>query len=302
MAVMNNVQGKTFPVFISSLCRRANLQDLRAKIYEDIGKKTYVYVDEQFKHRNIEQQDDLEAADELISRVREANTFICILGGTSHGSAIRVKEHSSNVSFFEIELFQAALLQKQIHVFIRDDFTPEPKLEALLRILQFAFPEWRDIKRQSENEILSEIERVVDKALRQRKSKLWSQLRSPINRLVQAFYTVRVRNTKSPSILFLNNTTELRSEQPRLEIIRSLATKIKQQPNEEKRLSRLWIGLRELMACNYENLRDEELLRYWNQLLSEWARAGAWYGLHADTPLGCLAALNSLTTVSNIKY
>ncbi len=42
---------------------------------------------------------------------------------------------------------------------------------------------------------------------------------------------------------------------------------------------------------------DEELLGYWNKLLSEWARSGAWYGLHADTPLGCIAALNSLTLV-----
>lgn len=294
---MNNSQNKTFPVFISSLCRRANLEDLRARIYDDIGKKTYVYVDEKFKHRNIKQQDDLEAADELITRVREANTFICILGGTSHGSSIKINEHPSSVSFFEIELFQAALLEKQVHVFIRDDFTPEPKLEALLGILKFAFPEWRDIKRQSESEILSEVERVVETALHQHTSKLYFKLRAPINRLVQALYTARARNSKNPSVLYLNSATEPRSEQPRIEILRPLVTNIDQQPNEEKRLSRLWIGLRELMAFSYENLRDEELLGYWNKLLSEWARAGAWYGLHADTPLGCLAALNSLAQV-----
>jgi tetratricopeptide (TPR) repeat protein len=114
---------------------------------------------------------------------------------------------------------------------------------------------------------------------------------------VQAFYTARAGNSQNPSIFFLNNTIELRNEQPRLEILRPLVTDIKQQPNEEKRLARLWIGLRELIAYGYENIRNEELLRYWNQLLSEWARAGAWYGLHADTPLGCLAALNSLTQV-----
>ncbi len=193
---MNNAQNKMFPVFVSSLCRRANLEDLRARIYNDIGKKTYVYVDEQFKpNRNIKEQVDLEAADELISRVREADTFICILGGTSHGSSIRIDDHFSNVSFFEIELFQAALLEKEVHFFIRDDFTPEPQLEALLRILKFTFPEWRDIKRQSENEILSDIERVVHRTLSSpRANKYWLKLRSPINRLVQAFYTL-VRGT-----------------------------------------------------------------------------------------------------------
>ncbi len=77
---MNDNEKKTFPVFVSSLCRQANLWDLRAQIYEDIGKKTYVYVDEQFKRRNTKQQKDLEAVDELISRVREANvtsSLIC---------------------------------------------------------------------------------------------------------------------------------------------------------------------------------------------------------------------------------
>ncbi|MCU7864616.1 MAG: DUF4062 domain-containing protein [Candidatus Thiodiazotropha sp. (ex Lucinoma borealis)] len=294
---MNNDDNKTFPVFVSSLCRRANLEDLRAKIYEYIGKKTYVYVDEQFKHRNIPQQEDLEAADELISRVREANTFICILGGSSHGSAIEIEEYPSNVSFFEIELFQAALLQKEIHVFVRDDFTPDPKLDALLEILRFAFPEWRSIKGQSESEIMLGVEQVVEKSIRRRTSKLLLQLHAPINRLVQAFYTARVSHSVNPSVFFLDSATESRSVQPRIEILRSLDKSIDKQTNEEKRLSRLWIGLRELMACGYENLSDEELLRYWNHLLAEWARAGAWYGLHADTPLGCLAALNSLTRV-----
>jgi hypothetical protein len=162
---MNNSKKKTFPVFVSSLCQQASLEDLRARIYDDIGKKTYVYIDEQFKHRNIEQQEDLEAADELISRVREANTFICILGGTSHGSSIKVCEHNSRVSFFEIELFQAALLEKQIHIFVRNDFKPEPKLESLLGILKFAFPEWRNIKQQNESDILSGVERVVEQVV-----------------------------------------------------------------------------------------------------------------------------------------
>lgn len=294
---MNNLQNKTFPVFVSSLCRRAALENLRAKIYNEVGGKTYVYVDEQFKRRDIPRQDDLEAADELISRVREANTFICILGGTSHGSEIKVDGQSSSVSFFEIELFQAALLEKEMHVFVRDDFTPEPPLEALLEILRFAFPEWRGLKRQSESDILLGVERVVEGTLHRRASKHWLKLRAPINRLVQSFYTARARNRPNPSVLFLHGATEPRSEGPRLEILRPLATAIEHQLNEEKRLSRLWIGLRELMAYGYEDMRDKELLGYWNHLLAEWARAGAWYGLHADTPLGCLAALNSLTRV-----
>jgi tetratricopeptide (TPR) repeat protein len=298
VAPLNATSRQTFPVFVSSLCRRApGLEDLRAQIYHEVGRKTYVYVDEQFKHRDTERQDDLEAADELICRVREANTFICILGGSSHGSPIKVDGIPSSASFFEIELYQAALLQKKIHVFVRSDFTPEPRLGALLHILRDTFCEWRNIKRQTDSEILAGVKRVVDGTLGHPARRSWLALRAPIDRFVQALYAARARNRPAPSIFFLSGDTDPTRGKPRVEIIRPLVQDIERQRNEEKRLSRLWIGLRELMALNHQDLQDQELLGYWNRLLAEWARAGAWYGLHGDTPLGCLAALNSLTQV-----
>lgn len=113
---------------------------------------------------------------------------------------------------------------------------------------------------------------------------------------MQALYAARARNRPNPSILFLHGVTDPSLSKPRVEIIRPLMQNLELQPNEEKRLSRLWVGLRELMASDHQVLRDPELLECWNRLLAEWARAGAWYGLHGDTPLGCLAAL-SLTKV-----
>src|SRR6185295_11064095 len=117
---------KTFPIFLSSLCGAApGLKDLRAKIYQEVGQKASVYVDEQFKFRNVSQQDDLEAADELIARIREATVFICILAGSSHGTLMNIGSLRSRTSFFEIELYQAALLKKEVHVFVRNDFVPD---------------------------------------------------------------------------------------------------------------------------------------------------------------------------------
>lgn len=291
-------QRQTFPIFLSSLCKRApRLEDLRAKIHQDIGRKTYIYVDEQFQPRDILQQDDLCAADELIARVREAETFICILAGSSHGSPIEIAGIPSRASFFEIELFQAALLRKKVHVFVRDDFTPEPRLDALLRILKDTFPEWRNITPQSDDEIFAGVMRIVDETFSPFVMKSWLAWRAPVDKLVQALYSARARNRTNPSILFLHGATDPSLGKPRLEIVRPLIQDIEHQRNEEKRLSRLWIGLRELMALDHRRLDDTELLQYWNRLLGGWARAGAWYGLHADMPLGCLGALNSLTQV-----
>jgi len=293
---MNDDPHPTFPVFVSSVC--GELWDLRAKIYHDIGRENHIFVDEQFnKHRDVTKQDDLEVADELISRVREAKAFVCILGGSGHGSPIKVHDNPTTVSFFEIELFQAALLKKEIHVFVRGDFIPGPRLEVLLDVLKFAFPEWRGLKTHSESEILSGVQRVLDRILDQRTINPWLTVRAPIRRLVQALYAARAKNHSSPSIFFLDGATEPRGVTPRLDVLQALADELQQQSNEEKRLSRLWIGLRELMPLPYEELRDQELLGHWNRLLGQWVRAAAWYGLHGDTPLGCLAALNTQTKV-----
>jgi len=286
-----------FPIFLSSLCRRApGLEDLRGRIFEDLGRGTRIYVDEKFKVRDTLDQDDLCAADELIARIREADTFVCILAGSAHGTPIRVDGTSSRVSFFEIELVQAALLQKKVHLFVRDDFRPEPRPHALLQILKGSFPEWHAQKATTDSQILDAVARIANRGrgLRERISSLAAP--APIRRLVQALHSARTGRART-SMLFLDGAADGTVGKPRTEIVRSLIAGLGFEPHEERKLARLWIGLRELMAVKYQLLRDRESLQDWNRLLAEWARAGAWYGLHADMPLGCVAALNSLSEV-----
>ena len=296
---LNEDQRKSFPVFVSSLCSKDDaLRTLRSKLYYDVGRTNVVFIDEEVNgNRDIPQQDDLEVADELIVRIREAKAFVCILGGSEHGSPIRVQDKPSRVSFFEVELFQAALLNKDIYIFVRDDFTPGPRLQRLLEILPVAFPEWNRAKRLCANEILSGVEQVVDRTLSRQTH--WPTFRQPIRKLTQALYAARARNRPNSAILFLDGEIEMRGEKPRLEVPQLLLQEIELQSNEEKRISRLWIGLREMMVLDPKSQQDPELLTCWSRLLAEWSRAGAWYGLHGDTPLGCLAALNSLAQVRN---
>ena len=77
----------TYPIFLSSLCRE--LRNFRAKIYSDIGDERYVYVDEKVKFRDIPNQDNLEATDELIRRVREADIMPEISLGAAGSTAPR---------------------------------------------------------------------------------------------------------------------------------------------------------------------------------------------------------------------
>jgi len=290
---MTQKTNQIYPFFLSSLY--LGLKDLRERIFWEVGQGINIYVDEVVvKNRNTKdiEYDHLKVADELIRRVRESNVFICILGGTSHGSDINIETRPSAVSFFEIELYQAALTEKEIHIFVRDDFCPEPRLKNLLQILKFAFPNWIYQKRLNDFQILECIKNLVNK--KQRHMNLWPMrlLRAPINILVQA-----LNNARPQPLLFLYGIFETRSKKPDEKILSSIYKQIGSVRNVENRLSRLWIALRELMAAPYTKINDIEVLKHWNKLLAQWANAGAWYGLHGDTPLGCLAALNSMAYV-----
>lgn len=284
-----------FPIFLSSLCRE--LYDLRERIYFVVGQEKHVYVDEHATPRHIPTLNQLATADDLITRVREADTFVCILGGTRHGSLISIDGVDSSVSFFEIELYQAALLGKQIHFFVRDDFAPEPRLEELLRILFFAFTGVKSAPRLSDREIEAEIRKLVSHEKTKRTLIPIPALRRPINRFVQALYTIRARRLSGPSIHFLHDATATFKKAPDERIIQSALASLKGLKDEEKRLSRIWFGIRELMYAHYRYTSDPDLLQYWSLLLRQWARAGAWYGLHGDMPLGCLAGLNSVAVI-----
>lgn len=285
-----------FPIFVSSLCK--DLWDLRERIYFVVGKEKYVYVDEHATSRHLPILDQLAVADDLIARVRESDVFVCVLGG-SNGSQISIDGVDSSVSFFEIELYQAALLGKPIHLFVRDDFAPEPRLEELLRILYFAFPGLKSAPRLSDREIETEIRKLVSREKIRRAVVPLPALRRPINRLVQALYAIRARHLPDPSVHFLHNTVATVKKVPDERIIRSVLASLETLKDEEKRLSRIWIGMRELLYAHYRHTTDPDLLNYWDLLLREWARAGAWYGLHGDMPLGCLAGLNSVAVIRN---
>ncbi|MBS0470976.1 MAG: hypothetical protein JSR60_07885 [Proteobacteria bacterium] len=281
---------RRYPVFLSSLCWE--LSELRAKAYADVGHGRQIYVDECATPRNIAQQDDLTAADELIRRVREADLLVCVLGGRRHGTPIKVDGHQSAVSFFEIELYQAALWGKGVRIYVREDFEPEPRMESLLKVLDFAFGDWRSSRRLNDAEILSRLQRDIWLGRASRAVDAVNY-HSVLTRLVQGMYIHRARNRSPPSVHFLNGEQEAPRRDPDLSIVASIAEDIRARPNEEQRLSRIWIAMRELMGAHYSTTSDPDVLRLWNDLLGNWTSAGSWYGLHGDTPLGCLAALNS---------
>lgn len=212
----------------------------------------------------------------------------------------------SAVSHFEAEIFMAALLGKQIEVFVAEGFIPGPRLESLLQMLRFALPpeSWRT--GQSETVILQGIRDLLLKRRRiiaPRLPMLFGSMRRISGPLLARAYDMRaVRGGRPPGfreVLFLDGFHEPRETTPDKELVLELLNHESKAVHTEAKLSRLWIALRELMAMP-PSASNAEFLPLWNEALGRWASNAAWYGLHGHIYLGQAAALFSLAHVREL--
>jgi hypothetical protein len=81
--------------------------------------------------------DPLAVVDRLVEVLQTSQLYVCILadqrGGTAdHGSPISVGSNDTAVSYFEIELYAAAMYGKPVHLYLLEGFSPGPRLQKLL--------------------------------------------------------------------------------------------------------------------------------------------------------------------------
>jgi hypothetical protein len=280
--------------FVSSLT--AGHERLRRDLFElgqTIGR--YVWVCEHPRCRpdlSPGQRAPLEIADVLLDRVRAAQIYILILGGNRHGTPLSVADSVSSVSHFEIELFQAALHGKPVELFIARGFSPGPRLGALLEILAWALPRanWR--VPMTDAEIVHEVRRLLAAGPSREAS-----ARKPDcglrRRLIQRFYQSRWQENHAHELLFLDGRLEPREQDPNLKLIQAALVSAETAPDQERKLARLWLALRELMAAPFDHPDFSEYRLHWHRALVLWEGAATWYGLHAHLFLGGLAAVGS---------
>lgn len=284
--------------FISSVSK--GLGGLRSDLYE-FGQRSGcpVYVDERVRRRNLAVEEPLTIADELLESIRNSKRFVCILGGAGRGSAVRVAGQDSNVSFFEIELFHAALLRKPIHVFVIDGFCPDARLARLLELLHFAFPHWDDLQPLTELQVFERIGRLIRRpAMPRFMSRLGSH--SVIRRIVHSLFIGRSHigaGVTKRDVRFLDDGRTPSSSRPNLDLAIAALRSARVERNEQNRLSRIWIAVRELMIDLEGGKPDTDGLIHLNDALGQWASAASWYGLHGHIQMGALAALNSTADV-----
>ena len=241
-----------------------------------------------------------ETLDDLFQLIRESSVLLVLLSGGRYGTGIGVGGNTAHVSFWEAELFYAALAGKTVRVFQVDDFTPGPKLAALLAVLRSALSPGSWSGPYSRTAVVSAVHDFLIDHI-DRSAPRFSPRRF-LGRLVDGLCYLRGRDAtggsaERESFQFLDGRFFDATVQPDEGVIRRLLGQVSTLPDEEKRLTRLWLVFRELSGTALEGQSHAHWLPYWNAFFGQWASAGSWYGLHSHAHLAVLPALVSLAKV-----
>jgi len=298
-----------FPIFLSSICtetiarpaQESELWAFRENIFTSIGMKNHVYVDEQLF--DDQSRDAMATIDRLVPRIRDCDAFVCVLAPHRPGSGIRIEHAVSAVTFFEMELFQAALSvgRKPVYVYLLSDTDPSEEMHGILRLVKVAFPDHCIKGPLSAESIKDEIRGLVER-IRPRGGVtdfLGAFLPTIGDRFVRTLDSMRAEKRPYSQLQMLHGQLVTGGPVQIGSAFDAVMKQIRTEPNAEKRLSRLWLAFRELMSKPYAATNEPEVLRQWEEVLRLWANAGAWYGLHGHTPVGTLAALNSAQDVNS---
>lgn len=290
-----------------------------AKEFFNIDNQTLVYVDEiihDYK-KDLEKKEHLFYVDRFLTYLRNSEIFICILGNKRHGTKIKIKDKESIVSFWEMELYQAALCRKPIYIFVRKSVTFadfEEELQKTLQILNFAFPKmsWKEF--ENDEDLISKIEKILrytfqDKDENERNSWL-NKFKNTRIKLIEELDRMRGKSSKNKDIQFMEKRFECGQKHADKDLLNVLIDECKHpmdstkndRLNVEQCLSRLWMAWRELRKSPYtKNYKYyEEYLYLWNEFFGLWSKSATWYSLHGHLYMGVLASLNALKEVRAI--
>jgi hypothetical protein len=262
--------------FLSSPIR--GLEDIRAAIH-DLGLPT---------------EPSLVTLEDLFRLIREASVFVVLLGSERHGTGVRIGDRTAHVSYWEAELFYAALLGKDVQVFELEGFQPGEKLTALLSMLRRALPPAAWSGPHSREAIIAAVRQFLER--RSLSPEKPTANRRLLRMLVDGLFRLRGRDgrggsAENESVEFLDGSFADPTVVPNDGIISQLLDEVRTLPSEEGRLTRLWIVFRELSGAPFGNPAHHDFLPYWNRFFGEWAAAGSWYGLHGHPHLAVLPAL-----------
>jgi tetratricopeptide (TPR) repeat protein len=235
-------------------------------------------------------------AEFCVEGVRRCRVFVAIL---THkvGSAVPLANSSFvGSSFFELELFAAALHRKPSYIFCLDGFEPSVSLARLLDLLAPALHGF-------------EREPMSSAAIQGRIAHLLEQYsgRQPVLRPVpdasELITRIGAARTQPydvegpPGFRFLAERFVQGLAPPDPKGVADVLERVRGERDNHTRITLLWMALRNLMGAPYMVPANRGFLEIWDDALSLWNSAAAWYGLHGHPYMGCLSALGSVSRI-----
>lgn len=243
---------------------------------------------------------EFEKCEFCLEGVRRAECFIAIITNR-YGSTVTIDGIGMvATSFFEAELFEAALLGKPSFIFFLKGCEPEGKLANLIKLLAPSFPHMEH-DALSEDQILRKIDRLVTHYQRPR----WLRriLAAPkLKQTVDALITQRHRpydpRSSPPPYRFLEGSRfdpHIERLDPRM--VESVLERAASAESHQVRLTLTWFAIRALMAAPFDDPAQREFVPLWLRAFGTWTRSAAWYGLHGYCVMSRLAALGTLAEI-----
>lgn len=228
----------------------------------------------------------------LIQEVREADFYIAIFNGRYGESR---NHHYSDVSYTDLEFFEAFKNDKPIKCYCLEPFEPEYRLKTLLKIVENLIPNALS-RYQSKRELIESIKKDIEEFFRQRKRltlpniKIASSFDKFTNKCVldRQIYddqegSLKLLITEKESIFSAINDFAIETEILSIKKIESYQGQL------HKALSIINI----LSSVPWYKNEHSKYLKLWDMVLSIWDKASAWYGLHGFVYFGKLAANNT---------
>ncbi len=288
-------------VFLSSTLRGRQvpgLKEERRRIYEhglQYGDNA-VWVDECSHPRDTTTADPLESVDDLLKEIERSQLYLVLVGTDWAGSEIEVAGQKSQVSFFEMELFYAAMRGRPIIVVERSDIAVPARTADVLALMRRTLPQSHWYTAHSIQDAESLCEYFVDRCANGELGNLAQGQRQYASLLLGLWKSLE-KDREGEHIEWLRGALLPTQRSPNVGVIEGCLNDAGQLYSHQARLSRIWIAARELMGVPWLDEQHDEWLPYWDRVFAAWNKAAGWYGLHGHVDLGYLAAVNSMESV-----
>lgn len=255
---------------------------------------------------------NLQIAKYLLQQVMSCEKFIFILFGEGQGHRLNLEGAQLTSTFFELELYQAAILGKPIYRLCSKAFRPAQQIQVL-RLLDFGFLEPTSQLDQLEDaEIVSAVveilsseshaerwrvssievspDALVERLMRSRDRKFGDQLKAPMHFLDLPNSGM---HQTAPSLADIDVVSSLMKAQGRQSL----------EDHVDEKLAWAWLVIRELMVqplldpAGKMMAREPIVLAAWNAALTTWHGAASWSGHHGHTRIGTMPTLVTLSDV-----